>query len=332
MSSVLAFVALQGDSIKRSTFEVLTQARKLASESGRTFEALVLGDDTARFLDEVTSYGPSRIHVVEDAALGRHHNEAMLTALERALDEIRPDLFLMPSTEGVKDVLGALAVKTRMAAVPDVSTIALSNGLVEATRPVMAAKFLARVSAKMPAIASARAGSFAAEPAPASADADVNQVHVSIEEGQLRAKVKEVAESMAGKVDLTDARVVVAAGRGVRDEQGKKLIEELAGVFDAAIGSSRAVVENGLFEATTQVGQTGKVVSPDLYFAVGISGAIQHVAGMQNSRVIVAINRDADAPIFQYATYGIVGDLFKILPPLIEQLRAATGRRSTRDT
>ncbi len=116
---------------------------------------------------------------------------------------------------------------------------------------------------------------------------------------------------------------MVAAGRGIRDEEGKKLIEELASVFNAAIGSSRAVVENGLFEATSQIGQTGKVVSPDLYFAIGISGAIQHAAGMQNSRVIVAINKDADAPIFQYATYGIVGDLFKVLPPLIESLRKA---------
>ena len=135
--------------------------------------------------------------------------------------------------------------------------------------------------------------------------------------------LREVLTSGGGTVDLAEARVVVAAGRGVRDDQGKAFVQELADLFDGAIGASRAVVESGLFSATAQIGQTGKVVAPELYFAVGISGAIQHVAGMANSRVIVAINKDRDAPIFQYATYGLVGDLYKILPNLINELRAA---------
>lgn len=328
MSSVLAFVALQGASITRSSLEVLSAARELSSETGRPFEALMLAVDAKPHLEQLASYGPRRIHVIENEAFATHHNEVIGKALTHALGQIQPDVFVLPSTEGVKDVLGALSVKTGMSAVPDVATLQIGEDAVEATRPVMAAKFMARVSAPLPAIVSVRSGSFSAEEAQEASEPEIQYVDFSVDETELRLIVRDVAKAIGGAVDLSDARVVVAAGRGIRDEEGKKLIEELASIFNAAIGSSRAVVENGLFEATTQIGQTGKVVSPDLYFAVGISGAIQHAAGMQNSRVIVAINRDADAPIFKYATYGIVGDLFKVLPLLIEQLRARTARPS----
>ncbi|MFW5973534.1 MAG: electron transfer flavoprotein subunit alpha/FixB family protein, partial [Bacteroidota bacterium] len=182
--------------------------------------------------------------------------------------------------------------------------------------------FIAVVRTTLPAVVSIRSGSYAAAPVDEVNRPEVNRLDYSLD-GRPRAQLLGMTERLGGRVDLTDARVVVAAGRGVRNIDGKRLVEELADVFDAAIGSSRAVVENGLFESTTQIGQTGKVVSPDLYFALGISGAIQHVAGMQNSRVVVAINKDPSAPIFDYATYGIVGDLFEVLPPLIDTLREA---------
>ncbi|MDX1438859.1 MAG: electron transfer flavoprotein subunit alpha/FixB family protein, partial [Rubricoccaceae bacterium] len=227
-----------------------------------------------------------------------------------------------PSSEGVKDILGALAVRVGANVLPDVASFEIKDGEVEALRPVMAAKFMARVRASSRLVfVSVRAGSYEAVEAPT--EADVEEVAFSFDEGALRQTLREVVGAAAGEVDLSDASVVVAAGRGVKDETGKQLVEELADVLGAAIGSSRAVVESGMFPATAQIGQTGKVVSPDLYIGVGISGAIQHVAGMANSRVIVAVNTNPDAPIFDIATYGIVGDLYKVLPLLIEEIRKA---------
>ena len=142
-----------------------------------------------------------------------------------------------------------------------------------------------------------------------------------MEDGELKATLKEIISASGDTIDLNEAEAIVAAGRGVKDEEGQKLISELAELLNAGIGASRALTEAGVYDPSLQIGQTGKVVSPQLYIAVGISGAIQHVAGMANSKVIVAINKDPDAPIFEIADYGIVGDLYKVLPPFIDELR-----------
>jgi len=226
------------------------------------------------------------------------------------------------STEAVKDVLGALAVRCDAAVLPDVASFDLNGDVVTCQRPVMAAKKLAATSTSHPLVfVSVRSGSYEAVEAPV--DGSISEVAFSLDDASLGQTLREVVSSAGDTVDLSEARVVVAAGRGVRDEEGRALVQELADITGAAIGASRAVVETGLFPATAQIGQTGKVVSPDLYFAVGISGAVQHTAGMANSRVIVAINKDPDAPIFELATYGLVGDCFKILPLLNAALKQA---------
>lgn len=320
---LLVYLSTSNGKIKKSSLEVLSHCRTLASKAGLPLAAAVVDSDPARYTDEIASYGPAQIFTVADPLFAAHLNQPLIQALGQILSTAKPSVFACASTEATKDVLGALAASFGAAAIPDVSGFELISGGVRATRPVMAAKILAETEAKADLVlVSVRSGSYDAVTAPSSPSV----VPVSFQPGDIRIILKEILSSAGSQVDLNEAQVVVAAGRGIKDDDAKKLIEELASVTGAAIGASRAVVETGMFPATAQIGQTGKVVSPTLYFAIGISGAIQHVAGMLNSKVIVAINKDADAPIFQYATYGLVGDLYKILPPLIAELKTAYGR------
>ena len=184
----------------------------------------------------------------------------------------------------------------------------------------MAAKIISSVeSTSYPTILTVRSGSY--DLVEKSADSEIKEIPFSFDESDLKITFKEIIGATGEKIDLSEAETVVAAGRGAKDEEGQKLVEELASLLNGAIGASRALTEAGIYDPSLQIGQTGKVVSPQLYIAVGISGAIQHVAGMANSKVIVAINKDPDAPIFDIADYGIVGDLYKVLPPFIEELK-----------
>jgi electron transfer flavoprotein alpha subunit len=325
MSSILVFVSTAEGRIRRSSLEVLSHARHQASAAGLAVDALVVDPDPDAVVDGVAAYGPRRIYTVKDQVFRSPLNAPMIQALAAGCRVSEARVLAMASTEAVKDVLGALSVRLAAPALPDVSDFTVLADGVEALRPVMASKQMARVRAEgSPVLVSVRSGSFEAEEAPSTPE--VVPVLFTFDERSPGPTLRKIVRGAGAAVDLSEARVVVAAGRGVRDEEGKRLVEELAGLFGGAIGASRAVVESGLFPATAQIGQTGKVVSPDLYFAVGVSGAIQHVAGMTNSRVIVAINKDAEAPIFKVANYGLVGDLYRILPPLITALRGAVGR------
>jgi electron transfer flavoprotein alpha subunit len=243
-----------------------------------------------------------------------------LKALVTALDQINPNVLAFASTEGSKDILGALAANQDAAALADVSEFDLTENGVKAKRPVMAAKIISSVeTTSYPTILTVRSGSY--DVVEKSADSEIKEIPFSFDEGDLKITLKEIIGATADKIDLSEAETVVAAGRGAKDEEGQKLVEDLASLLNGAIGASRALTEAGVYDPSLQIGQTGKVVSPQLYIAVGISGAIQHVAGMANSKVIVAINKDPDAPIFDIADYGIVGDLYKVLPPFIEELK-----------
>lgn len=322
MSKLLVYIAVQDGKIKRSSLEVLARCKALANANGHTVEALVLASDVANHATNVAEYGAGTVYTIAHPLFASHLNTPVVAALAAAIEQIQPSVVAFASTEAVKDVLGALAIKTNAAVVSDVAAFDLVDGGVEALRPAMAAKLMMRTrTIGERVLVSVRSGSYDAVANPVTAE--MVALPFSFDESTLKHTVREILSTGDGTIDLSEASVVVSAGRGIKDDTGKALIDELATLLGAAIGASRAVVETGMFPATAQVGQTGKVVSPDLYFAIGISGAIQHVAGMTNSRVIVAINKDPDAPIFNYATYGLVGDLYKILPVLIDEIRKA---------
>jgi len=320
MNKILVYIAVQDGKIKRSSLEVLSHCRQLAVDSGLVLDATVITGDPCAYTETIARYGPQRIYTISDPLFEQHMNAPLVSALSAVIKQAQPDVVAFASSESVKDILGALSTRVGGVALPDVASFGIDGGVINATRPVMAAKIIAETKAQgKPVLVSVRSGSYSALEAPSTPE--VEEVAFSFDIESLRQQLRDVIRPTGGAVDLSEANIVVAAGRGVRDEEGKKLIEELAELLEAAIGSSRAVVENGLFPATAQIGQTGKVVAPDLYFAVGISGAIQHVAGMSNSKVVVAINKDPDAPIFNYSTYGLVGDLYTILPFLINAVK-----------
>lgn len=324
MSSILTHIAISDGKIKRSSLEVLSRSKAIADANGLDCEAVIIDANASTFTDSVKQYGASKIYVVEDPIFAQHRNTPLLSALSKVMEQAKPNVVAFASTEGTKDILGALAANQNAGVVADASSFDVTGDGVSAKRPVMAAKIMGNVEVSGDTVlVSVRSGSYDLVESPTTAE--VANVDFSMDESDLKAKLREIISATGDTIDLNEADSIVAAGRGVKDEEAKNLISELASVLNAGIGASRALTEAGVYDPSLQIGQTGKVVSPQLYIAVGISGAIQHVAGMANSKVIVAINKDPDAPIFEVADYGIVGDLYKVLPPFIEELKKIRG-------
>ena len=320
MSTLLTNISVIDGKIKRSSLEVLSRCNELAEKNGHTSAALIIDESPGDYVDELKKYGPAEIYTIEGPIFKNHLNTPVLRALSKAVDHINPAVVAFASTEGSKDIMGALSANKNAAALPDMSEFDLTENGVKGKRPVMAAKIVSSVEAEGETIVlSVRSGSYSV--VENASDPKVEAIDFSFDDGDLGIVLKEIISASGDKIDLSEAEAIVAAGRGVKDDEGLKLIDELADLLNAGIGASRALTESGVYDPSLQIGQTGKVVSPQLYIAVGISGAIQHVAGMANSKVIVAINKDPDAPIFEISDYGIVGDLYKVLPPFIEELK-----------
>ncbi len=315
---VLVFAEQRGGSFRKSTYEALGRARELGGE----VHALLVGSSVASIAPSLGSYGAATVHVVEDARCALYWSDAYAAALAAAVEALAPELVLLVATAMGKDLAPRVAARRNMAFLSDCISLDEVDGVFEATKSMYGGKVFAKVrSTRKPVIATLRPAAYPA-PAPASAAAAVQTLAVELP-GDGGARVIEVRQTEAGVLDVQEADIIASGGRGLKEPANFALIEALAKALGGAVGASRAAVDAGWIDHAHQVGQTGKAVSPKLYVAVGISGAIQHLAGMRTSKCILAINKDPEAPIFTMADYGIVGDLFKVVPLLTEEIRKA---------
>ncbi len=320
MGTILVIADQKKNKIKKSTLEVISEGARLAEKHNMDLVAAVVGTDIAEEAKSLGQYGASKVYIAEHESFGQYLNPPFVNAYSQIIEEVKPRLVLTPTSEGVKDFLPGLVAKTGSAGVMDCSEIFIEGDTVKVNRPLMAAKAKSTVESKADLVLlSIRSGSFDRNQADESQSAEIVKLDVEIPD--IKQVFKELLAVASDRVSLDEASVVVTAGRGVKDADGVALVEELADAFGGAVGATRALTEQGIAPATLQIGQTGKVVTPELYIACGVSGAVQHTAGMANSKVIVAINKDAEAPIFNMADYGLVGDLFLIVPKLIEAVK-----------
>jgi electron transfer flavoprotein alpha subunit len=328
MANTFAYAESRGGELRKVAFEAVTAARQAADQTGggEVHALLVGGPGIAAKAEALGRYGADLVTVVEHAGLARYNPEAVAaTAAERIQAGGYRAAFFPASAEG-RDLAPRVAAALDASLASDVTGFGFEGDAFFATHPGYTGKVVLTLRvAGSPALVSVRPGAVTAAEAPRTAR--VESAAPAMDPATARVVVTEVSARESGAVDLGEAPVVVSGGRGLKAAENFRLVEELAAAFgNAAVGATRAVTDDGWRDPADQIGQTGRLVSPDLYVAVGISGAIQHLAGMRTSRVIVAINRDKDAPIFKIADYGIVGDLFEIVPVLTEAVRKARGQ------
>jgi len=315
MSDVLVVADHRRGELRDVSYELLTAGRDLADAMGGDLHATVVGGDVAAFADKLDCEGVDAIHTVAEGEEFNHDvTVAAVTALFEALD---PGAVVMPNSVNGLDYAPAVATRLSLPLVTDAVALDYDDGLT-VTREMYGSKVETAVDVTSdPAALTIRGGEWPA--AEGAGDAEVSAFEVDVDESAVRSTVRGFEEVGAGDVDISEAEFVVSVGRGIEEEENLELIEELAEALDATLAASRPIVDNGWLPKNRQVGQSGKVVTPKVYLAIGISGAVQHVAGMKGADTIVAINTDPDAPIFDIADYGIVDDLFEVVPELIER-------------
>ena len=300
--------------------EALGAARAIAD--GGSITAAVFGPNADALAKETIAFGADRALICDDPTLADFRPEPVVGLLAKLAKDTDADVIMAGASTRGREVSGALAAELNAGAITDVTALELKEGGIVATRPVYAGKLLSTlVPARRPVIITTRSRAFPKPEADAARSGSVTSVAPVLSEDQIASKVVEFVAEGEGEVSLTDARIIVSGGRGVGGPDGFKPVAELARALGGALGASRAAVDAGWIPYVHQVGQTGKTVSPDVYIACGISGAIQHQAGMRTAKIIVAINADPDAPIFKLARYGIIGDLFKIIPALTAEFK-----------
>ncbi len=310
-----------------SAWEALTAAKTLTKDLGGGVTALVFGADVGKVVQQAFEFGADEVVVCDDPSLKDFRLEPYGALFAKVVGEAKPEVVLGIAGTRTRDLFAYASVDLKTGVIVDATGLTVKDGAVQVTRPVYAGKLLCNelCPTARPQLITVRVRAFAHPEAQPGKSGNVTKVSAVLSEDALSTKVLDyVVEE--GQVSLDGAAIIVSGGRGVNGPEGFEPIRQLAKVLGGAVGASRAAVDAGWIPYAHQVGQTGKVVSPDLYIACGISGAVQHQAGMRTSKVIVAINKDKDAPIFNLAKYGVVGDLFEIVPALTEEFKKRLGK------
>ncbi len=321
---IWVFAEQREGQIKKVVFELLSEGRKVADQLGEELCAVLLGKDVAGLVDSLGEYGVDKVYITESDGLENYTTDGYTNVVTDLIKEHQPSVFLLGCTITGRDLAAQVAQRLETGLMTDCTGMEVVDGQLVFTRPIYAGKAFVKASCPeaRPVMATIRPNTFTAEAKPKTPET----VKVTPDIGNIRQVIKDIVRQVSERPELTEADIIVSGGRGMKGPENFKILEELADVLGAAVGASRAAVDAGWAPHSMQVGQTGKTVSPVLYIACGISGAIQHLAGMSSAKCIVAINKDEEANIFKVADYGIVGDLFEVVPILTEELKKLTAQ------
>jgi electron transfer flavoprotein alpha subunit len=324
--SVLVVMEQSGGAWHRMSWETIAAGQELGAALGKPVSAAVVGSGIGSLAQEAAGKKLEKVHAVEHELLGTYSADGYTAALAELIGKVQPAVVLFPHTYQVRDFAPKLATRLGRVLLSDAVHLRVDSGSLVAVRQLFQGKLNAdyRVAGDPPYLASVQAGAYRAEQAEAGA-AQVETFTPSIDAAAIRAKAEAPYRESQRAVNLGAAEIIVSVGRGIKEQENIALVQELAEALGAELAASRPICDNGWLPMERQVGSSGQTVSPKLYLAVGISGAIQHLVGMKGSKTIVAINKDENAPIFEVADYGIVGDLFEVVPALTEAVRKAKG-------
>lgn len=323
--NILAFAEQRQGTFKNVAFEITKAARNLADQLGAELTTLVVGDNVSNIASQLGGFGATKVLVVEDSRLGLYSTTAYTKIVADIARRVDARIVILPATQMGKDLAPRLSVRLEGGLAPDCVALKVEAGEIVATRPAYSGKVLIDLRISTPVkLFTLRPNVFTAGSSNGQV-AEIEKIPFDLADGDFKSKVLHT-KVVEGRPDVTEAAIVISGGRGLKAPENFGLLEQLADLLGGAVGASRAVVDSGWRPHDEQVGQTGKTVSPTLYIACGISGAIQHLAGMSSSKYIVAINKDKDAPIFQISDYGIVADVLEILPALTAEVKKLTGR------
>ena len=324
MAQGVMIIAEQRDGdLRKISFELVSEGKRLADASGQELTAVLLGSNIKDKAAQLGQYGAAKVLVADDPGLEKYTTGAYVSVISEIVKANDLSILLLGASAQGKDLAARLAARLGVGMAQDCTQFAVEDGKLVATRPIYAGKAYAKVTYddSFPQTATARPNVMAINEPDESLSAEVTDAAFTLDEGAVKTTIADEVKDESGKVDLTEADKIVSGGRGVKGPEGFDVLENLAEAIGASVGASRSAVDAGWRGHTDQVGQTGKVVSPTLYIACGISGAIQHLAGMSTSKYVVAINKDPEAPIFQKADYGIVDDLFNVVPAITEEIK-----------